>query len=81
VLTSGTNNLKASSNYIGATATSYGTSSGFAWVESGAATQIASSTTVVDDEALILKFAATPAVTTLFGSYTAQTDFVAVATY
>jgi hypothetical protein len=78
---SGTEHLVPSSNYIGAAANAYGTTNGFAWVEGGTVTQIASSTTVVDDEALILKFAATPAITTPFGSYAAQADFIAVATY
>ncbi len=80
-LTSGTNNLKASTNYIGATATTFGNSAGYAWVEGGTATQIASSSTVVDDEALVLKFAATPSITTPTGAYTAQADFIVVATY
>ncbi|HSX32445.1 MAG TPA: hypothetical protein VLF43_04225 [Candidatus Saccharimonadales bacterium] len=58
---------------------------GYAWDESGTATQIASSTSStikqVDDEALILKFAAHPKLITPFGSYSAQSDFIAVATY
>ena len=81
VYASATEHLVPSSNYIGAAGNAYGTSNGFAWVESGTATQLASSTTVVDDEALILKFAATPSVTTPFGAYTAQSDYIAVATY
>jgi hypothetical protein len=48
----------------------YGTGRGFAWVEDGTATNIASSaaSTVkqVDDEALVLKFAGTPSITTPF---------------
>ncbi len=55
--------------------------SGYAWDETGAFDQIASSTTYVDDEALLLKFAATSALITPFGTYTVQTDFVAVVTY
>ncbi|MGH7157296.1 MAG: hypothetical protein ACREGG_04270 [Candidatus Saccharimonadales bacterium] len=78
---SATEHLVPSSNYRGAAGNSYGTSSGFAWDETGTVTQIASSTTVVDDEALILKFAATPSITTPFGAYTAQSDYIAVATY
>lgn len=78
-------NLKPSTNYLGqgtsGSSEVYGTSNGFAWNETGASTQIASSSTVVDDEALILKFAATPAITTPFGAYTAQSDYIAVATY
>ncbi len=57
------------------------TTSGYAWDETGAFDQIAASTTYVDDEALLLKFAATSALITPFGSYTVQTDFVAVTTY
>ncbi len=77
--------LKPSANYLGSGASGstedFGTANGFAWVESGAATQIASATTAVDDEALILKFAATPSITTPFGTYTAQSDYIAVPTY
>jgi hypothetical protein len=58
---------------------------GYAWDEDGSATTIASSAgaTVkqVDDEALLLKFAATPEITTPFGRYAVQTDFIAVPTY
>jgi hypothetical protein len=81
---SGTNHLTQSSNYVGgANGTTFGSSSakGFAWDESGTAAQVASSTTVVDDEALILHFAATPSITTPFGAYLVQTDFIAVPTY
>ncbi len=77
--------LKPSANYLGSGASGstedFGTANGFAWVESGAATQIASATTAVDDEALILKFAATPSITTPFGTYTAQSDYIAVPTF
>lgn len=77
--------LHPSANYLGkGTAGStedYGTNNGFAWVESGTSTQIASSTTAIDDEALVLKFAATPSITTPFGSYTAQSDYIAVPTF
>ena len=81
---SGTNHLTQSSNYVGGTnGTTFGSSAakGFAWDETGTAAQIASSTTVVDDEALILHFAATPSITTPFGAYLVQTDFIAVPTY
>lgn len=58
---------------------------GYAWDESGTAVQIASSASStikqIDDEALILKFAAHPLITTPFGSYQAQADFIAVSTY
>jgi hypothetical protein len=76
-------------NYLGAgtsgSSEAYGTSNGYAWNETGAAVNIASSATStvkqIDDEALILKFAATPSITTPFGPYAAQTDFIAVPTY
>ena len=82
-------NMQPLSNYLGAGATggteAYGTSNGFAWDESGTAVNIASSaaSTVkqVDDEALVLKYAATPSITTPFGPYAAQTDMIAVPTY
>lgn len=80
--------LEPLTNYLGAgTAGSeqYGSSNGFAWDESGTAVNIASSaaSTVkqIDDEGIILKFAATPSITTPFGPYAAQTDFIAVPTY
>jgi hypothetical protein len=77
--------LHPSTNYLGAgtsgSSEDYNTTNGFAWVEGGTSTQIASSTSAVDDEALVLKFAATPSITTPFGSYTAQSDYIAVPTY
>jgi hypothetical protein len=58
---------------------------GYAWDETGTAVNIASSasSTVkqVDDEAIIMKYAATPSITTPFGPYQAQTDFIAVPVY
>jgi len=87
-------NLKPQTGYIcdgtlGSTET-YDTSptlcaNGFAWDETGSAVTIASSgsSTVkqIDDEALIIKYAATPQITTPFGPYQAQTDFIAVPVY
>jgi hypothetical protein len=63
-----------------------GTTSGqYAWTDNGTADTIASSAgsavKVVDDEALILKFAATAGITTPTGSYSVQTDFIATATF
>jgi hypothetical protein len=85
---SGTNNLQQTANYVGGSnSTTYGASAakGFAWVEGGAATTIATSASStikqVDDEALILAFAATPSITTPFGAYSVQADFVAVPTF
>ncbi len=61
------------------------TLSQYAWDATGTADRIASSTSssvkVVDDEAMILKFAATAGITTPTGSYTVQADFIATATF
>lgn len=57
------------------------TQAGYAWDDTGGVQTIAASTTVVDREALILKFAATPNFTTPTGSYTALVDFIATPTY
>jgi hypothetical protein len=57
------------------------TTCSYAWDESGTQDTIASSSTVVGSEALILKFAATPNLVTPTGTYTAKADFVATPTY
>ncbi len=86
------NNLVPLTNYIGKGSNVYcnvcntaDSGNGYAWDESGSAVPIASSasSTVkqVDDEALVLKFAATPSITTPFGPYSVSTDFIAVPTY
>ncbi len=54
---------------------------GWAWLDTGVTDQIASSSTVVDDEMLILRFAATTSITTPTGSYTAQANFIATPTF
>jgi hypothetical protein len=91
----GTYNLQRDAAYDGTGGNTYNTTdkdqivgtstNGYAWDESGTATALATSASstvkVIDDETLILKFAATPAITTPFGSYTAKADFIAVATY
>ncbi len=59
----------------------YGTGNGFAWDESGSPAKIASSSTVVDSEALILKFAATSGITTPTGSYGITSTYIATATF
>jgi hypothetical protein len=70
-----------------ALATDYDSTStvGYAWTQTGAFTQVASSTAstdkVIDDESVILQFAAVAALTTPTGQYQAQGDFIAVATY
>jgi hypothetical protein len=93
--TGNTCHLEPQTNYLGKGGTGtedYCTScntvdsgNGYAWDEDGSSTTIASSAgaTVkqVDDEALIIKFAATPEITTPFGRYAVQTDFIAVPTY
>lgn len=81
--------LEPQTNYLGqgtaGSSETYGSANGFAWDESGSAVTIASSASStikqVDDEAIILKFAATPTITTPFGSYSVQADFIAVPTY
>ncbi len=61
------------------------TNAGYAWDATGTVDRIASSAAstvkVVDDEALILKFAATAGITTPTGSYSVQADFIATATF
>jgi len=81
---SDTNHLKQATNYVGATSTTYGTSSGYAWVENGTVTTIATtsgSDKVLDDETLILRFAATAAATTPTGQYTVVSTYVATPTF
>jgi hypothetical protein len=88
----GTTNLAPGAQYIGSaytqgTSGTFGTSAakGFAWQEDGSSVTIASSASSpvkqIDDEALILAFAATPSITTPFGAYSVQVDFTAVPTY
>lgn len=80
---SGTYNLQRDSQYDGLGSNTYGTSNaqGYAWDETGTLDQIASSSGAVDDESLIMVFAATPNAVTPTGSYQTQGDFIAVATY
>ena len=94
VFTTGTYNLQRDTAYDGNGANTYSaeadqvagtTANGFAWDDTGTADRIASSGSstvkVIDDEALILKFAATAAATTPTGSYTVQADFIATPTF
>ena len=81
VYTAGSNKLDPTGQYIGAGSNAYGTTNGFAWDASGTAATIATSPTVVDDEALILRFAATPAITTPTGAYTVTSTYIATVTY
>jgi hypothetical protein len=57
------------------------TACSYAWDETGTTETIASSSTIVGSESLILKFAATPNLVTPTGSYTAQADFIATPTF
>ena len=84
----GTNNLQQLTNYVGgANTTTYGGAStaNFAWVDDGSYTNIASSSgsavRVIDDEALILRFAATAGATTPTGTYDVDVDYVATPTF
>ena len=74
-----TSNLSLSANYDSTSTT------GYAWIEDGTFTSVATSVPstdkVVDDEAIVLGFAAVAALTTPPGQYTAQADFIAVPTY
>ena len=82
---SGTYNLTRASGYIGAAGNSYAVTNGYAWDSTGSAVTIASSSgssvKAVDDEALILKYAATQSITTPQGSYTVTQTFIATSTY
>jgi hypothetical protein len=53
----------------------------FSWNNSGTATTVTSSSTVVDDELIQLRFGATAAATTPTGIYTAVTTYIATATF
>ena len=70
-----TSNLTLAANYDSTSTT------GYAWVEDGTYTTVATSSSVVDDEAVVLGFGAVAALTTPPGQYTAQADFIVVATY
>ncbi len=92
---SGTFNLVPTANYncngiVGGSADTYDPDSGvitgtsscyYAWDATGTSETIASSSVPVGNEALILKFAATPELTTPQGTYTAKADFVATPTF
>lgn len=53
----------------------------WAWDDSGSLDTIASSTTVVDDELLVMKFAGTAAITTPTGVYSLVATFIATPTF
>ena len=83
---SGTHHLKAVSGYQGqgtfGSSWTFGTGNGFAYDDTGASTvSLASSSNVVANEALLLKYAATAQVTTPTGVYQAQQDFIATPTF
>jgi hypothetical protein len=85
------NNIVPQTNYLGKTGaycTACNTSdggNGYAWDDTGAATVIASSASSsikqIDDEALVLKFAATSNIISPFGAYSVQADFIASPTF
>jgi len=88
--TGGTYNLTRNAQYNGTGSNTYPTdvnlvgtttNASYAWDETGTSETIASSATIVDKEALILKFATTPNIVTPAGTYTAQADFVATPTF
>ena len=87
VFSAGTYNLVRDGAYDGDGSNTYqsGTANGFAWDDTGTADRIASSAgsavKVIDDEAMILKFAATTGITTPTGQYTVQADFIATPTF
>ncbi|HSW85435.1 MAG TPA: hypothetical protein VLF79_02365 [Candidatus Saccharimonadales bacterium] len=72
----GANTYPTDTGLVGGT-----TNAGYAWDETGTTQTIATSPSVVDKEAMILKFAATPNIVTPTGSYTAKADYVATPTY
>ncbi len=82
-MSSGLNLLVAQSGYIGIDATHYGDTNGFAWDHSGSATPelLAKSTGPVDNETIVLKFAATPGITTPTGTYTVTSTYIATSTF
>jgi hypothetical protein len=84
----GAYNLVRDVEYDGDGANTFGTGQGYAWDSRGGTTgvdRIASSAgsavKVIDDEALILKFAATAGVTTPTGQYTVTSTYIATATF
>jgi hypothetical protein len=88
--TGGTYHMTRNANYNGTGGNTYPTDTNlvggttnalYAWDETGTTETIASSSTVVDKEALILKFAATPNIVTPTGAYTVKGDFVATPTF
>ncbi len=77
----GTGTFVTDSDQVGGT-----TNGGYAWDANPAntttiATSTGSAVKVVDDEALILKFAALSGITTPTGAYTVQADFIATTTF
>jgi hypothetical protein len=77
-----TSNLLRSTNYIGDGLPG----TGFAWEETApaanvVATPLATSTTVLDYELLVLRFAAQAAATTPTGSYTVTSTYIATSTF
>lgn len=53
----------------------------WAWTEAGTADRLATASTVVDDEMLVLRYAATAAITTPTGTYTVTSTYIATPTF
>ncbi len=86
--TTGAYNLVRDTEYDGNGANTFGTSQGYAWDSRGGTTGVdrlassaASAVKVVEDEALIMKYAATAAVTTPTGQYAVTSTYIATATF
>lgn len=76
-----TTNLQCDTEYNGDGTCSGGAPTGYAWDDTGNFDRIAFSTSVLDDEMLQLRFAATASPTTPTGLYTVTANFVATATF
>lgn len=76
-----TTNLSCAAVYNGDGTACTGAPLQYAWVDTGAFTPIASSTSVLDDEKVRIEFAATASPTTPTGLYTVTANFVATATF
>ncbi len=86
--TTGAYNLVRDTEYDGNGANTFGTSQGYAWDSRGGTTGVdrlassaASAVKVVEDEALIMKYAATSGITTPTGQYTVTSTYIATATF
>jgi hypothetical protein len=77
-----TTNLACDAEYNGdGTCNGAGTYTDYAWDDSGSFDTIATSSSVLDDEMITMKFAATASPTTPTGLYTVTANFVATSTF